>query len=142
MEAYCQDQAWRLGYHHARSGGVTYVQRFGSALHLNPHLHLLMLDGVYRSYPDSGQPTFVAVSPPTDEQIQQLIEPAAVRLIQQLKKRGVIDDRDGLERFCPHRQPPAAGLRPLAAARWAGLSASTWSAARSRCRLLQACRLT
>lgn len=31
----------------AQAGGVTFVQRFGSALNLNIHLHCLVLDGVY-----------------------------------------------------------------------------------------------
>lgn len=51
-----------------------------------------MLDGVYVPHPDSGQPTFVAVDPPTDEQVQRLVEQAAVRLIDLLERRGVRDD--------------------------------------------------
>jgi hypothetical protein len=31
----------------ARTGGVTLIQRFGSALNLNIHFHMLFLDGVY-----------------------------------------------------------------------------------------------
>jgi ribosomal protein S27E len=31
----------------ARTGSVTLIQRFGSALNLNIHLHMLILDGVY-----------------------------------------------------------------------------------------------
>ena len=31
----------------ARTGAVTLIQRFGSALTLNPHLHMLFLDGAY-----------------------------------------------------------------------------------------------
>ena len=31
----------------ARTGAVTLVQRFDSALNLNPHLHMLFLDGAY-----------------------------------------------------------------------------------------------
>ncbi|MCB9707253.1 MAG: transposase [Myxococcales bacterium] len=31
----------------AKTGSLTFVQRFDSALRLNPHLHVLMLDGVY-----------------------------------------------------------------------------------------------
>ena len=31
----------------ARTGGVTLIQRFGSALNLNVHLHMIILDGVY-----------------------------------------------------------------------------------------------
>ena len=46
LEAYYRDRAQRLGYHHVRGGGVTFVQRFGSALNLNPPLHILLLDGV------------------------------------------------------------------------------------------------
>ena len=31
----------------ARTGTVTLIQRFGSALNLNPHLHMLFVDGAY-----------------------------------------------------------------------------------------------
>jgi len=31
----------------ARTGMVTYIQRFGSKLNLNVHLHVLALDGAY-----------------------------------------------------------------------------------------------
>ena len=31
----------------ARTGAVTLIQRFGSAPNLNPHLHMLFLDGAY-----------------------------------------------------------------------------------------------
>jgi hypothetical protein len=31
----------------AHTGAVTLIQRFGSALNLNPHFHMLFLDGVY-----------------------------------------------------------------------------------------------
>ena len=33
----------------AQSGTVTLIQRFGSALNLNPHFHMLYLNGVYDS---------------------------------------------------------------------------------------------
>ena len=32
----------------AATGAVTLIQRFGSGANLNVHLHLLVLDGVYR----------------------------------------------------------------------------------------------
>jgi hypothetical protein len=40
-------QARAQGYEDSRCGSVTFVQRFGSALNLNPHSHVLMIDGVY-----------------------------------------------------------------------------------------------
>ena len=36
-----------MGHDRARWGSVTFVPRFGSSLNLNPHVHVLMLDGVY-----------------------------------------------------------------------------------------------
>ncbi len=40
-------RAKRRGVVGGRSGSVTVVQRFGWALNLNVHFHVLMLDGVY-----------------------------------------------------------------------------------------------
>lgn len=39
----------KAGYTHklARTGAVTLIQRFGSALNLNIHFHMLFLDGVF-----------------------------------------------------------------------------------------------
>ena len=36
-----------MGHGSARWGSVTFVQRFGSSLNLNLHVHVLMLGGVY-----------------------------------------------------------------------------------------------
>ena len=40
----------KAGYNwqQAQTGAVTLIQRFGSALNLNIHMHMLFLDGVYR----------------------------------------------------------------------------------------------
>ncbi len=35
----------------AQTGAVTLIQRFGSALNLNVHFHMLFLDGVYTTTP-------------------------------------------------------------------------------------------
>src|SRR5206468_4536037 len=46
----------------ARTGAVTLIQRFGSALNLNIHFHMLFLDGVYIDDKDSeGGQRFVPV---------------------------------------------------------------------------------
>jgi hypothetical protein len=51
----------------ARGGAVTLVQRFGSALNLNIHYHILALDGVYAA-DRQGRPRFVSVpAPPSVE---------------------------------------------------------------------------
>ena len=38
----------------AQAGAVTLIQRFGSALNVNVHFHMLFLDGVYIERPDGS----------------------------------------------------------------------------------------
>jgi len=47
------------------TGAVTLIQRFGSALNLNIHFHMLFLDGVYTS--DSSGYSIMIVLPYVDE---------------------------------------------------------------------------
>ena len=44
-----------------QTGAVTLIQRFGSALNLNIHFHMLCLDGAYVL--DHGRPCFRRVPP-------------------------------------------------------------------------------
>jgi putative transposase len=53
----------------ARTGAVMFIQRFGSALNLNVHFHMLFLDGVYIDDIKSGGQRFVAVSKHCPEDI-------------------------------------------------------------------------
>ena len=47
---------------------VTFVQRFGSALNVNLHFHVLMPDGIFVEGLD-GDPVFVAAHPLTDDDV-------------------------------------------------------------------------
>ena len=80
----------------AHTGGVAVVQRFGSALNLNPHFHMLMLDGVYYNS-SSGQLKFKQACPPTQAQIQQITVTIAQRVAKALVKSGhlVCDEQAG-----------------------------------------------
>ena len=51
-----------------KTGGVTVIQRFGSALNLNVHFHTLMIDGVYELRL-GGPPIFHPVPAPTDDEV-------------------------------------------------------------------------
>ena len=48
------------------TGSISYTQRFGSSLNLNPHIHALWLDGVFTEV--EGNLKFRNVSPPTDSE--------------------------------------------------------------------------
>jgi len=52
----------------ARTGAVTLIQRFGSALNLNPHPHMLFLDGAYTF--DDEAPRALGVLPPCRHRVR------------------------------------------------------------------------
>ena len=56
-------------------GAVTLIQRFGSALNLNVHFHMLFLDGVYR---DGNQ--FRWIKAPSSTELTQLTHSIAHRV--------------------------------------------------------------
>jgi hypothetical protein len=72
----------------AVTGAVTLIQRFGSALNLNVHFHLLVLDGVYRREGE-GFLRFVPVGTPTPVELPGLAA-ASLRLprVQRIARDG------------------------------------------------------
>ena len=62
----------------ACTGAVTLIQRLGSALNLNPHLHMLFVDGVYTF--DDETPRFHRVAAPTQAELQRLLHAIATRV--------------------------------------------------------------
>jgi len=71
------------------TGAVTLIQRFGSALNLNVHFHMIFLDGVY--LPAGDKPLFRHVPSPTSAQLQALVQQIAERIGRLLEKRGLIE---------------------------------------------------
>jgi len=73
----------------ARTGAVTQVQRFGSALNLNIHWHMLFLDGVYTERA-AGSLRFHRVAAPTGEELSQLVHRLAQRIGRHLERQGLL----------------------------------------------------
>jgi ribosomal protein S27E len=73
----------------AATGAVTLVQRFGSALNLNIHLHMLCLDGVYAPRPDGGL-RFRRVKAPEREELGHLVRQIAERVGRALERMGLL----------------------------------------------------
>ena len=71
----------------ARTGAVTLVQRFGSALNLNPHLHMLCVDGAYAF--DDKAPRFHRVAAPTQAELQRLLHAIPTRTTRALENQGL-----------------------------------------------------
>jgi hypothetical protein len=74
----------------ARTGAVTLIQRFGSALNLNIHFHMLFLDGVYVDHLD-GSVRFRRVSAPTTQELTQLSQTIARRVGRYLERQGLLE---------------------------------------------------
>ena len=73
----------------SRSGSITFVQRFGSALNLNVHFHLLHLEG---DYDTTTRVRFKKGKAPSNQEIQNLVTEISTRLVKLLRKRGYLND--------------------------------------------------
>lgn len=82
----------KAGHTHtmARSGVVTLIQRFGSAVNLNIHFHMLFLDGVYIDHPN-GAARFRWVKAPTSQEITQLVHTITQRVGRFLERQGLLE---------------------------------------------------
>ncbi|MFQ5668804.1 MAG: transposase [Candidatus Binatia bacterium] len=93
LDTWMTQHARRNGFADGRTGAVCFVQRFDSAIRLNVHFHVLMLDGVYRGQPPS--PFFHETPPPSNDEVALLTRRIAHRVLRFLRKSGrLADDTD------------------------------------------------
>jgi hypothetical protein len=107
-------KARSLGFLNAQWGSVSFLQRFGSSLAINPHFHTLGLDGVYVRRGES--PEFLETSSPTDDDVQRLVETVAHRIVRLLEKHGVLDG-DDVDPFF-EESPALAGMTAASVHGW------------------------
>jgi hypothetical protein len=74
----------------AHTGAVTLIQRFGGALNLNIHFHMLFLDGVYVDGAN-GSTRFRCVKAPTGAELTQLAHRIAHRVGRFLERQGLLE---------------------------------------------------
>ena len=72
------------------TGAVTLIQRFGSALNLNIHFHILFLDGVY-VYRDNRPPRFKRVKAPAKDELEDLVQLISRRVGRCLERQGLLE---------------------------------------------------
>ena len=86
----------------ARTGAITFVQRFGGSLNLNIHFHTLCLDGAY-SFAD-GKAQFHIKQPPRQEELEKLLKQIATRVVRHLERRGLIQKDEENNYFLPNSE--------------------------------------
>lgn len=89
-----------------QTGAVTFIQRFGSALNMNVHFHMLILDGVFYKTEESEKPVFHTLNAPTAEEIKNLVSLLAYRITRHLDRKGYLKEAD---------EPTGDGADPLSA---------------------------
>ena len=87
-----------------QSGAVSVAQRVSSDLRLNPHLHTIVLDGVFVA--DNGSPVFHPLTHLDDSDLANLLQVIRVRLVNFLLRRGV--RRTSKRRCCGASSPKSA----------------------------------
>jgi hypothetical protein len=78
-----------------RTGAVTLVQRFGGALNLNIHFHMLFLDGVYFRGSKGQMMRFRPVRAPTKAELTKLTNTIARRVAGYLERQGLLERDTG-----------------------------------------------
>ena len=130
LQDFYSRRAHRPGLGKGRTGMLTVIQRFGSGVNLNVHFHTLVLDGVFIERPQ-GRLEFHAATPPSDDDVAQVLATIRHRVRRRLARRGLESAQpsrahpDGLSEVSPvlaadhERLGPGAG-RPRPARRHAG----------------------
>lgn len=73
----------------AKTGAVTHIQRFGSALNLNIHFHMLFLEGVITNN-RFDKAVFIQTKAPSHKELEKLIHTISQRIANYLERRGLI----------------------------------------------------
>ena len=95
IESYQRIKAKRAGVHcKVKSGSITVVQRFGSALNLNIHFHTLVADGVF--YKSGNSYEFYRLSEPTKEELFAIAEKVKTKVEKLIQAMG-LDEQDQLD---------------------------------------------
>ena len=85
IQKWHRQRAREYGFLDGKTGGVAVLHRFGSALNVTPHIHALLLDGVYT--PDA---VFHPFNPPDAAHLEELCHTMAIRVLAMLKRHGAL----------------------------------------------------
>ena len=73
-------------------GSVTFIQRFGSAINVHVHSHVVFLEGVSLDRTAQGRrPRFLPGEPPTDTAIADVVQKISRRVIRTLRQLGYLE---------------------------------------------------
>ncbi|WP_324954776.1 transposase, partial [Oligoflexus sp.] len=104
---YLRKKARKLGIKGGETGIVSHLQRAGSALNLNLHFHLLVIDGIYK-VDDEGHSVFHRIPGIHDHEVARVVDGVSRRVIKYLRKSGRLSSQS--EEVCIADQSSAEDL--------------------------------
>jgi len=101
-----------------QSGAVVVIQRTSSDLKLNPHLHVVFLDGVYRAQREHV--LFHELPHLRTRDVAEVLTRATVRMAKYLRRRGLLEETDdeALDGLAALAASAASGRTPPAGPEW------------------------
>lgn len=90
IDGYYKKKAKAFGVEKPKTAAITFLQRFGSALNLNLHFHILYLDGVYEERTDNM--IFRRIFPPQKHEMAKLVGLIHKRLTGFFIKKGYLEE--------------------------------------------------
>ena len=86
---YYKIKATASGIKDPRPGAISFTQLAGSALNLNPHLHILFCDGVFAGGSETFR--FRNLEAITDKEVEKLLTDISSKVVKLLKKQGYLN---------------------------------------------------
>jgi len=92
IHKYYVEKALATGIKNPKSGAISFTQLAGSALALNPHLHILCCDGVFQERKNGESFRFRNLPTITDQEVDKLLIAISSKVLKHLRKRGYLDE--------------------------------------------------
>jgi Transposase zinc-binding domain/Putative transposase len=104
IHKYYVGKAIAVGIKNPKAGAISFTQLAGSALALNPHLHILCCDGVFQERKNGEALRFRNLPTITDQEVEKLLIAISAKVLKHLGKRGYLDEHGEMVNLAPHCQ--------------------------------------
>jgi hypothetical protein len=89
LHYYYKTKALEDGIFLPKPASISFIQRFGSALDLNVHFHIICLDGVITTFKKKSHPRKTPKI--TDDDVAAIIEAISQKVLKHLRRKGYLD---------------------------------------------------
>jgi len=124
VQMFYAERAAKDGISGAKTGSVTVVQRTSSDLRLNPHLHLVALDGAYHE--QGAELAWVGLGHLKTSEVGEVLERTVRRMEKQLRRRGLLIDDGGADPTAEGDADPESNLAASAVSGQAPPAGPQW----------------